>query len=167
MTATTSQIKFCIECCNCGWTGQPEEQRLVPSASLAKMGVSGHDHVCPKCGHDDFYRRVIPQPQRVGDAVINPVAGCSHQDRDGTCSHPDRVLPECHDGCCPRLPETLRFRAEQDFVIRDVTETDTTWDLHLGDGTWVSASKEEYPVAPEMGDIVTLLLPKVVQIVTP
>ena len=60
-------------------------------------------------------------------------------------------------------------RTEQDFVICDVTETETGWDIHLGphaNDPWVSVSAKDF-VAPEPGDIATVVLPRVLAIVSP
>ncbi|MEO5342183.1 MAG: hypothetical protein H7842_02395, partial [Gammaproteobacteria bacterium SHHR-1] len=45
-----------VECCECGWIGGEDKQRLIDSPSLKALGVQGWDHVCPKCGHDEFYQ---------------------------------------------------------------------------------------------------------------
>jgi hypothetical protein len=37
------------------------------------------------------------------EVIYAPVSGCRVQDEDGTCSHPSRVTPECHDWVCPRV----------------------------------------------------------------
>ena len=44
-----------VECCKCGWSGTEGEQAQRQSLFLQSIGVDGLDHVCPECGHDDFY----------------------------------------------------------------------------------------------------------------
>jgi len=45
-----------IECCKCGWVGDENDMKKIPSPSLKKLGVKGKDNVCPECKHNEFYR---------------------------------------------------------------------------------------------------------------
>jgi hypothetical protein len=56
-------------------------------------------------------------------------------------------------------------RERQDFVIFGVERMTDGWDIHLGpnmNDPWLSIPTSAAPVPPEVGDIVTVLLPKVV-----
>ncbi|MGI1671968.1 MAG: hypothetical protein K6L74_16820 [Neptuniibacter sp.] len=58
----------------------------------------------------------------------------------------------------------------QDYVVCGVAEIAGGWNIRLGPGNdapWVTVSEADYPIAPAEGDIATVRLPKVTQIVTP
>ena len=44
-----------IECCKCGWIGDEEEQVIAECKWMEVKGAIVESHVCPKCGHDEFY----------------------------------------------------------------------------------------------------------------
>jgi predicted RNA-binding Zn-ribbon protein involved in translation (DUF1610 family) len=43
------------ECRQCGWVGKESDKNSRQSESMKKIGVKGCTHVCPDCGHADFY----------------------------------------------------------------------------------------------------------------
>ena len=44
-----------VKCTKCGWIGSQDQQILIASESLKEMGVKGFDHVCPRCGNNEFF----------------------------------------------------------------------------------------------------------------